>query len=237
VICKKILELLPSAEFYLVGDKESGTWIENQAKTLGIEQKIHLIGFVDNVNEWLMSFDIFGYPLNPYHFGTTENSILEAMSVGVPIILFNQATEKYILTDNEDGILADGIEDYVVSVVRLANNERLRRQLGENAAINLCRKFSFEKNLQKFQNEVEKMGKQKPTEKSFHDVLGPSPYNWFCSAMNEKDRRVLTMRKYDEMEPIFLEESKSSILHFARSFPEDEKLQGYRKELEKGGTT
>ena len=118
-ICKKILDAVPKAEFYLLGDKESGAWMIDKLQKLGIADKVHLEGDVNNVNDWLRDFDIFGDPLNPYQFATTENSILEAMSVGLPVVLLNQATEKYIVTHKEDGILADGIDDYVAWIVKL----------------------------------------------------------------------------------------------------------------------
>lgn len=231
-ICKKILEDVPNAEFYLLGDCESGEWIRKQVNTLGIADKTHFEGFVDNVNEWLIRFDIFGYPLNPYHFGTTENSILEAMSVGLPVVLLNQATEKYIVTQNEDGILADGVDGYVSSVVQLVQNEKLRKKLGLTAAHNVQKKFSFETNLEHFQKMVKETASLQPQKIGFANIMGNSPFNWFLSAVHSEDRMILEKHQYDKMQPILLEKSKSSILHFAISYPTDDKLQEYKKEVE-----
>ena len=225
VICKRILDCISNAEFYLLGDKENGAWMIDQLQELGIADKVHLIGYVNNVNEWLIDFDIFGYPLNPYHFATTENSILEAMTVGLPIILFNQATEKYIVTHKEDGILADGIDDYVLWAVELAKNDQLRKKLGLNAIKNVYRKFSFKKNLKNFQKEIDNIALTKPLKISFKDILGDKPYNWFMSAVNENDKRNFLKYKYHQLPYIFLEKSKSSIGHFAENYPEDEKLR------------
>lgn len=231
-ICKKIIDEIPNAEFYLLGDSESGEWIRKQVKELGIANKLHFEGFVDNVNERLIQFDIFGYPLNAYHFGTTENSILEAMSVGLPVILLNQATEKYIIEQNEDGILADGIDDYVSSVARLVNNENLRKELGYNASRNVKIKFSFEKNLEYFQKLIKEISRLQPQKVEFSDFIGSNPFDWFLSAVQPKDKKYIKRHQLDVMQPIFLEKSKSSILHFAESYPTDKKLQEYKKEVE-----
>lgn len=232
IICKKILEAVPNVEFYLLGDCESGEWIRNQVKALGITDKIHFEGFVDNVNEWLIQFDVFGYPLNPYHFGTTENSILEAMSVGLPVVLLKQATEKYIVTQDEDGILADGVDGYVSSVVKLVQNEKLRKKLGFKATQSVQKKFSFENNLEHFQRMVKETASLQPQKIDFSNIMGNSPFNWFLSAVHSEDKIPLEKHQYDKMQPILLEKSKSSILHFAVSYPADDKLQEYKKEVE-----
>ncbi len=225
ISCQKILKVLPNAEFYLLGDIESGEWIRTEARELGILDKMHFEGFVDNVNEWLKKFDIFGYPLNPYHFATTENSILEAMSVGLPLVVLNQATEKYIVTHNEDGLLANGIENYVACVIQLAKSEQLRKLLGIHAIKNVYEKFSFKKNVQQFQSEVNKIVLLESSKINFRDILGDEPYNWFLSAVSEKDKSSLFKHQYHKLSPIFIEKTKSSIVHFARSYPENEMLQ------------
>ena len=228
-ICKEILNIIPNAEFYLIGDMESGIWMRDELQTLEIADKVHFEGYADNVNEWLTYFDIFGYPLNPYHFGTTENSILEAMSAGLPVVLLNQATEKNIVTHNEDGILAEGIDDYAVWMARLADNEQFREKLGRNAAKSVYKKFSFQKNIECFQKEMNEIVKLEQLTINFRDVLGNEPYDWFLSAVSEEDKDILLGHKYDELQPIFMEKAKSSIPHFTDSYPEDKMLSDIKK--------
>lgn len=224
IICKRILQILPKAEFFLLGDAEDGKWIIEQAEILKIAEKIHIVGFVEDINDWLLSFDIFGYPLNPYHFGTTENSVLEAMTVGLPIVLFDQATEKYIISQNVDGILAKDIEDYTNTVVQLAKDEKLRIKLGKNAVYNVEQKFSFEKNLKNFQKAVKELELEMPQEVNFNSIIGEEPYDWFISGLNESDKENLLNDRLDELDSIFFERSKSSIFHFARTYPQDKQL-------------
>lgn len=232
-ICKKILERLPQAEFYLLGDKESGKWISEQAKCLDIAEKLHFEGFVSNVNDWLKKFDIFAYPLNPYHFGTTENAILEAMAAGVPVILLEQCTEKYIVTNGVDGILASDINHFIDAVNKLAEDESLRKRLGMQASKNIYIKFSFDDNLKRFQEEIAKVGSIVPKKIDFRDVLGNSPYEWFLCGVGKREKEEIKHKNVINLPFIFLEESKSSIIHFARNYMEDGKLQELLKAIEK----
>ena len=230
IICKKIIDVVPSSEFYLLGDMESGTWMIDELHELGITEHIHFKGYVHDVNEWLTDFDIFGYPLNPYHFGTTENSILEAMSVGLPVVLMNQATEKYIVTHDKDGILADDIEQYIAWVAKLAEKQIFRAQLGLNAAKCVDKKFSFNKNLRYFQREVKEIVQLEPLKVNFFDVLGYEPFDWFLSAVSEGDKAILQKHQWRRLQPIFMENSKSSIRHFSNCYPEDKRLREYTQQ-------
>jgi glycosyltransferase involved in cell wall biosynthesis len=223
-ICRAVLEKIPNAEFYLLGDKEDGAWIGEQTKAVGIDSRVHLVGFSSNVNEWLDDFDIFGYPLNPYHFATTENSILEAMAAGLPVVLLDQATEKYIITSDYDGMLADGTEEYVRCMERLSMDKALRKRLGTHARESVYRKFPFENNLANFQNQIMEIGSLPKKQVVFKDVLGACPYEWFISAVNASDRKIIDSQNYEALEPIFKEKSKSSVRHFADTYPEDVRL-------------
>lgn len=62
-----------------------------------IKNKTEIKGFVENVQEALLEFDMLGYPLNLITFGTTENALLEVMAVGVLCVALKQGTEKYII--------------------------------------------------------------------------------------------------------------------------------------------
>ena len=238
ITCKKILESIPDLEFYIIGDKNGGEWINKEAVELGIKDKIHLIGYVEDINEWLLQFDIFGYLLNPDHYGTTENSILEAMTTGLPIVLLNQATEKYIVKHLEDGILADDIEDYAKQIIKLAGNINLRENLGIKASINVMNKFSFRNNQINFLQGMEEVKEKNKKIVSFQDVLGKEPYEWFLSGVNPEDKKNFTLKNMKKLKEliktkyIFFEKTKSSVIHFANTYPEDKILQVWKDELE-----
>lgn len=230
--CLRVLNKVPCARFYLIGDAENSEWIQKEAKVLGILEYFFFLGYVDDVNEKLLEFDVFGYPLNPYHYGTTENSILEAMAVGLPVVAMNQATEKYIITDGKDGLLAENNEQYAEAMELLYNSKQLREDLGRTARNNVLSKFSFKDNMEQFQKCVERVNTQAPQEVTFKNVLGVTPYQWFISAVNNDDKCKINEQCVEKFEYIFLERTKSSVQHFAKYYSYDSKLTEYKKLVE-----
>lgn len=232
VACKKVVEKGLNVKFYLLGDLNPGEWLKEKLHLCRIDQYVKFVGYVNNVSDWLNKMDIFGYPLNPYNFATTENSILEAMATGLPVVLLNQGTEKYIITDGVDGLLAEDINQYVECIETLVRDEHLRRKLGEQAVCNVRTKYDFQHNLKNYYNVLERVRYQQKLKREFKDVLGENPYNWFESALNNRDHVVVLEKHWGQLQPIFRERSKSSIFHFAKCYPNDEKLQIVSEELQ-----
>lgn len=236
-MCQAILERNPDCVFLLAGDSEAGGWILEQAEHMGIQDHIRMLGYLDDMSEFWNEIDIFGYPLNPQHFGTTENVVLEAFQAGLPVVMLKQAAETYILSDPSAGILADGLLGYVDAIVSLSREEEHRRSLGEQARRYVCSKYAHSKIVENFQAEAEKLGGCKKRVVRFRDALGEMPIQWLLSGMPSYLRRpfeeILQGAWTDAKAQTFWascpyilkERSKSSIPHFLRTFPEDEALQ------------
>lgn len=229
-ICKMIIEKNPNVHFYLYGDKEDGEWISEEAEKKGISNNVHLEGFSENINTILLSMDLFGYPLNPYNYATTENSILEALAAGLPVVLLNQGAEKYIVDTGVDGLLADDVYDYVKCVIDLVANETLRCSLGRQAVKDVYLKFNFEQNVRKYLDLVTEMGYCESRNVFFRDTL-KTPYQAFMFFLNCMDRNKLLNKQYTDLEYIFKEKTKSSIFQFLEIFPDDSEIIQLAKEI------
>lgn len=82
----------------------------------------------------LAEADIFFYPLRPDHYGTGENALVEAMSMGlVPVVLDNPAETK-IVTHGKSGFVAHTIDECVSYLKRLVRARSLREAMGASAA-------------------------------------------------------------------------------------------------------
>jgi glycosyltransferase involved in cell wall biosynthesis len=82
----------------------------------------------------LAEADILFYPLRPDHYGTAENALVEAMSMGlVPVVLDNPAETK-IVAHGESGFVAHTIDECVSYLRRLVRTPSLREEMGVNAA-------------------------------------------------------------------------------------------------------
>ena len=118
--------------------------IYGEAVKEGIGRKFSFEGRVDNINDYLEIFDVFGYPLAPYHYGTCEQSLAEAMSAGVvPVVLANK-TESYMVQDGITGIIAGDENEYIKAVEKLYKDATLRKTLSIQAKKDAEKRFSLD---------------------------------------------------------------------------------------------
>jgi hypothetical protein len=84
--------------------KESDSIFFNDMK---INQSANLLfqGYTSNSSNVLRNYTYFFYPLRSDHYGTTENSLLEAMSEGLIPLVRNNLTEKKIIGNDLIDIL------------------------------------------------------------------------------------------------------------------------------------
>jgi len=244
--CRAVLQKVPSAYFVMVGDSQHSNDILEKAKKYGIEDKFIFTGYSNQIVSELSNFDVFAYPLNPKHFGTTENALLEAMAFGLPVVALNHNAEKYIIKNHEKaGFLADSIEDYADCIKYLFDHPSEREQIGKNAKEYVINNYTFNQNVEVMRNELQKISNVPKRVFNFKKVFGYKPSDWFLSCLGEdeqvfrdsldnelmkdKEQKEQIEGKIRNCSPILREKTKSSIKHFANTFSEDENLQYWEK--------
>jgi len=115
-----------------VGGKDIEGRLEHEALSYP-DVDFRFTGFVENVAKLYEQMDVFGYPLNPKHFGTGEQALREAMFVGLPIVAFDNPCEKEIIENGVTGLLVKDAEGYVAAIELLYKDKSLRELLGSNA--------------------------------------------------------------------------------------------------------
>jgi len=118
--------------FITVGGKDIDGRLEHEALSYP-DVDFRFTGFVENAVELYEQMDVFGYPLNPKHFGTGEQALREAMFVGLPIVAFDNLCEKEIIENGVTGLLVKDAAGYVAAIERLYKDKPLREKLGRNA--------------------------------------------------------------------------------------------------------
>ena len=233
-ICKKIISKIPNIKFIMLGDLEVANWILEEIKIEGIENNFEFLGYVKDVNPLLIQFDVFGYPLNSFHFGATENAILEAMMVGLPIVCFNQATEKYIIENKKNGLLASNIDEYVNAVITLCEDRELAKRLGMQARKDVQETYDLYSNIEQLQSAIEEILEEEKEEIEFEfDTLK----KYFLTFVREQEKDFILECNQENLEclwnnyPIFCEKNKSSLLQFCEYFPEDEWLKEWKEAI------
>lgn len=119
----------------IVGDIDNNTSI---IEKYGIRST----GYVANIADELCSLNILIYLLDPKHFGTTENALLEAMYMGIVPIVLNNSPEKYIVQDKKTGFIVRSIEEFKDVVQWLRDNPLERKNIGIDAYKYIQDRFS-----------------------------------------------------------------------------------------------
>lgn len=117
----------------IAGGDENGQYLKDQAKQLGVLNRISFLGKVKNIDLELAKAGMFVIPSRSEGF---PNALVEAMAAGLPCISFNfVAGPQDIIEDGINGILVpDGdIQDLANVIDRLILDNAKRTQLGEKA--------------------------------------------------------------------------------------------------------
>lgn len=139
---KDILNLgheLKNIKFMLVGPST------NELNKIGLLTKnIIVTGYVKNVEDYLNASDIF--LLNSSGEGIS-NSMLEAMAVGLPVIVTPVGDHKLIIKNKKNGFLINDLKEMKIIIIKLSKNYLLRKKIGKNAQKTIINKFNWDNNV------------------------------------------------------------------------------------------
>ena len=139
----RIKELPISLRIAGTGPEEYIAALKSLAEKEGVRDRIEWLGFVPDIFAEIGNADICVAPsIWREPFGLT---IIEFMSQGKPVITTDNGAQKEIITDGIDGLLvAPGDADALAKAIRtLANDEGLRKRMGEEARQTFRSRFSY----------------------------------------------------------------------------------------------
>lgn len=129
----------------IIGEGDKRQSLEDQIENLGLKHRAYLPGRIGNVGDWYSRADIYALTSR---FEGFPNSLLEALSHGVPSISFDCATgPAEMIIDRQNGFLIspkDGEIAFSNRLEKLMSNEALRKSMSRHA-VEVREKFSFEK--------------------------------------------------------------------------------------------
>jgi len=210
----------------LWGDTLNQELISSQCHSRGKEKLVQFAGYTADVKSVLSSLDVLIYLLNPKHYGTAENILLEAMSVGVIPIVLNNPAEMAIVKHNVTGLIVDSNESFSDAVMRLTTEPLLKEQLSNQAIAYINENYTQEKMYQNMFSNYQATLENDRCSITFTDFLGNEPIDWFLACQSSTEHS-----QYDT-EELSMDKTKGSIFHFMHYFPNDESLQCFEKERE-----
>jgi glycosyltransferase involved in cell wall biosynthesis len=136
----------PAGSLVVVGDGSARPELEQQARTLGISDKVHFLGHVPHpaLSAVIQGFDIFAFPSFGEGFGMV---LLEAMAWGKPVVASDVMAIPEIVLDGVTGLLAppNDPEKLASALLRLIINSNLRLDLGKAGQRRVETQFTVER--------------------------------------------------------------------------------------------
>lgn len=218
----------------------SSNILRNETVERGVAHLFDIRGMVSNVHDILSSLLVFVYPLNPAHYGTGEQVLIEAMAYGAVPVVMNNGCEKYLVKDGKTGIVASSNEDFVNGILFLKNNPEFRIKMADAGRKYVVEKFSIQEAVQRWHNlyeEAFEFPKRKhrlalvtrkniPVESKANLLLT----SYGNSAEAERLLAIISSEQeldhaaYADMPPACFSETRGSAFHYRNQFPNDNLL-------------
>ncbi len=134
-----------------VGEYEYFKSLVNLNKELGIDVNTIWAGFRKDIPDVLSAIDIFVAPSHAEAFGL---SLVEAMSVGLPVVATKSAGFIDIIEDEVNGLFFErgNYAELAEKIRKLIIDKSFARLLGINARKTICEKFSFYRYVDEIEN-------------------------------------------------------------------------------------
>lgn len=237
---------IPDVNFIVCGGPKEKE-IQQEAERLGIDGKFTFTGLVSDITKYLSAFDVFGYPLAPYHYGTCDQALAESMACGVVPVVFSNWMENQMVKDGVTGMVVNNKEEYGNAIKKLYGNKELKAVLSENAKEYARKSFSLEVLKQEWGKVFEEMlvfpkivkkweiGKHNAeisTKDVFLESLGEYGQEFisYCNTISA-DEKEMHSKKIKELagSPIWQARTRGTIYHYNEFFPDDDHLAVWSK--------
>jgi len=141
---KELLERGWKIRIALAGEGKLKEELKELASSLAIQDKVHFLGFVQPIQEFLAGIDIFVFCSEQEGM---PNAVLEAMAGAKPIVATDIAGVRELIDAEKEGLLypAGDVQALCQRIERLIQNKELAQTLGKNARKKVEKEFDQEK--------------------------------------------------------------------------------------------
>ncbi|PJE58454.1 MAG: hypothetical protein COU81_00650 [Candidatus Portnoybacteria bacterium CG10_big_fil_rev_8_21_14_0_10_36_7] len=145
----EVLEKIPEAVFIIAGEGEEGDNLKKYARSKGIEDKIHFLGKVTQVDKIKLYQQAWLF-MNPSFMEGWGITAIEASACGTPVVASDVPGLRDSVRTGVNGFLAKygNSHEFADKVFEVLNNGSLRSKLGKNA-VAWASNFSWETSANK----------------------------------------------------------------------------------------
>ncbi len=155
---KKVVSYIKNAKLVIVGDGSQRKILEEEIKKLGLNNSVYILGYKNNPYKYLKNSKLFVLP------SLLEGSsivILEAQTLGLPIIAFNSyGGHLEVLGDSGIKIDEKDITSLANSIIRVLTDKDSYQRY-KNLSLNNIEKFSVNRKAEEYLQFFKELKKRK----------------------------------------------------------------------------
>jgi glycosyltransferase involved in cell wall biosynthesis len=153
-MASRIVRKLPAARFLIIGDGPCRGDLERRCSELCLMENVLFLGSRDDVPKLLAVMDVF---VLTSHIEANPISILEAMSVGLPVVSTNVGSIHEAVRDGETGYLipAGDSAQLAERVLSLLADAQKRTAMGAAARASVIERWSIESMVHGYEQLIE----------------------------------------------------------------------------------
>lgn len=228
---------IPNFSVNFFGDASANPQLRRESERAGDSARFVLRGYTEKPSAVFGEADVLVYLLNPTHYGTTENALIEAMACGVVPVVLDNPVEKSIVRDGETGIVVNSPQSFADAISFLYRNPSERLRMSAAASLVARELYSVRKSAGQLDAICAQIIEQPKRPCDFESVFGKTPSDWFLSCIGQyahlfQDNMEHSARAERLQYQFLYEATKSSAFHFASYFPSDTRLAHWTAMLE-----
>ena len=201
------------------GDVDPSGEVALRAQAMRHPERIQFRGQTAEPALALSEADIFFYPLRADHYGTAENALVEAMSLGLTSVVLNNPAESAIVRDKETGFIAHSIEECVSLLQMLLLLPELRARVARDAIRHIAETRTPAASVREFMILWLGLLHEPARHCDFRSAVGETPADWFL-ATQRLPGTAWKSRGWKSQHRA----SKGTLAHFASAFEGDASL-------------
>ncbi len=138
---------------YIAGTGELESIMKTEITKAGLEDKIILLGFVEDMNSFMNSIDLFLLPSLWEGFGYV---IVEAMIKSKPVIAFDLSSNPEIIDEGNTGYIVEypNYSLFAEKIEALSTNKPLRNEMGSAAYRRVIERFNLVDRIDEFEKHI-----------------------------------------------------------------------------------
>lgn len=147
--CKQLMKHEVDFELRIAGEGNERERLNALAKSLGIDDRVNLVGRKDNIPSFLNQLDIFVLSSNSEQH---PNALTEAAACGIASIATRVGCVEDLLDYGRCGRIIEPEDDQGLfdALLEFANNERLRQRIAKKGLEHIRKNFSLQVMLERY---------------------------------------------------------------------------------------